>query len=95
MPALNNARGVRVTSNGFDLLQDKEKREGRRITIENVAKDTGLAKMTVRRFLSKTEDVNGSPVAAAAVMAQYFDVSIGDILQIEVESSNAKERVAA
>ncbi len=77
-------RGLAVTSNGFSLWKDKEKREGRRITIDTLVGETGLAKMTVRRFIAGGEaDVSGSPVVAAAVMADYFGVGLGELLAVE------------
>ncbi len=92
MPALNNAKGLRVTSRAFNLLQDREKKEGRRISIDAIARDTGLAAMTIRRFVSpsKQQDVNGSSLVAAAMMADYFGVSIGDLIEVE----NAVEAVS-
>ncbi len=79
-------RGLRVMSNGFGLLKDKEKREGRRITFDTMTAETNLAKMTVRRFTAQDAgDVSGSPLAAAAVMADYLGVSLGELLTVEKE----------
>ena len=80
-------RGLRVMSNGFGLLKDKEKREGRRITFDTMTAETGLAKMTARRFTAHDAgDVSGSPLSAAAVMADYLGVSLGDLLTVEKEA---------
>ena len=84
MPLLN-AQGIRVKSHGFSLLRAKESKESRRIPIEAVVKDTGLARMTVRRFLSPEEiDVSGSPLGAAATVAHFLGVSLSDLLSVEV-----------
>ena len=85
MPLLN-AQKVRITSRGFSLLRDKEKREEKRIPIETVVRETGLARMTVRRFLSPDQggvEVGGSPIAAAASIAQFLGVGLGDLLEVE------------
>ena len=82
--------GLRVMSNGFGLLKDKEKREGRRITFDTMTEETGLAKMTVRRFTAQDAgDVSGSPLAAAAVMAEYLSVGLGELLTVEREGGEA------
>ena len=82
--AATKERGLRVVSRGFGLLKDKEKREGRRITFDTMTAETGLAKMTVRRFTAADAgDVSGSPVDAAAVMADYLGVGLGDLLDVQ------------
>ena len=87
-------RGLRVMSNGFGLLKDKEKREGRRITFDTMTTETGLAKMTVRRFTAQDAgDVGGSPLEAAAVMADFLGVGLGELLTVEKDA--ARQEVAA
>jgi len=84
MAVTNNATGVRVRSRGHALWKEKEKREGKDITIDAVSKVTGLAKLTVRRFLVPTEqDVNGSSIVSAALLADYFGVGVGDLLEVQ------------
>ena len=86
MPA-TNVQGLTVRSKAFALWKDKEKREGRKITIDALAKETRLAKMTVRRFLATDGDVSGSPLAAAAVLAVYFGTGLDDLLTVEKEET--------
>ena len=82
--AVKTDKGLRVLSTAFGLWKDKEKREGRRITIDTICEETGLAKMTVRRFVAKPDaEVSGSPLLSAAVLAQYFGVGLGDVLKVE------------
>ena len=78
------------------MWKDKEKREGKRITFEALSEETGLAKMTLRRFLA-TEggDVSGSPLASAAVIADYFGVGLGELLTVEHAGEADTRAVAA
>lgn len=85
--AIAKERGIRITSSAFGLRQDKEKMEGRRITIDTMAEETDLAKMTVRRFLEPSNDVGNSPIVAAAVIAGYFGVGVGDLLTVHREGA--------
>jgi hypothetical protein len=95
--AAGTTDNLRVVSRGFGLWKDKEKREGRRITFDALSEETGLAKMTLRRFLATdNSDVSGSPLASAAVIANYFDVGLGDLLTVERSAEGAgREAVAA
>lgn len=80
MPA-PDMKGVQVRSQGFSLWKQKEAREGR-ITIEKVIEDTGLAKLTVRRFLARDGDVSGSTLGSAAMMANYLDTNLCDLVAV-------------
>ena len=82
MPAIN-VKDYRVLSNAFGLWKDKEKKEGRSISIDTIARETGLAKMTVRKFVVGKEDVKGSPLAAAAALADYFGSNLDTLLAVE------------
>ena len=82
--AVKSDKGLRVVSTAFGLWKDKEKREGRRITIDTICEETGLAKMTVRRYIAQQgAEVSGSPLLSAAIMADYFGVGLGDLLKVE------------
>ncbi len=80
-------KGVKVTSQGFTLWKQKEAREGR-ITIEKVIEETGLAKLTVRRFLARAGDVSGSTMGSAALMAMYLDTNLCDLISVEAAGEN-------
>jgi hypothetical protein len=78
-----------IASNGFQLWKRKETEAGRSISLEAIAKETGLSIHTVRRFLCVPDsDVAGSPLSAAAKLALFFDVSLSDLLVVH---SQAKE----
>jgi len=82
--AIPKDSGLRVVSKGYDLRSDRDKTTGARISIDKIAAETGLSKMTVRRFVAdKDADVSGSPLVAAALVAGYFGVGLGDLLQVE------------
>lgn len=79
-------KGVKVSSRGFSLWKQKEALEGR-ITIEKVIEETGLAKLTVRRFLARDSDVSGSTMGSAAIMAKYLDSNLCDLVSV-IEADN-------
>jgi transcriptional regulator with XRE-family HTH domain len=84
--AVPKQTGLRVTSRGYDLRSDRDKKTGERVSLDRVAEETGLSKMTVRRFVAdKNADVSGSPLLAAAVIAEYFGVGLGDLLTVKKE----------
>lgn len=88
MAVTKNPKGLRVRSHAFGLWKDKEKREGRDISLDAICRETGLAKLTARRFLvPKEEDVNGSRLDAAAVLAYYFGVGLDALVTIEAGES--------
>ena len=82
-------RGVKVTSQGFTLWKQKEAREGR-ITIEKVIEETGLAKLTVRRFLARDGDVSGSTMGSAALMAKYLDADLCALVSVVEAEEDAE-----
>ena len=82
--AVPKQSNLRVVSRGYDLRSDHDKAAGKRISIDKIAAETGLSMMTVRRFVSdKDADVSGSPLLAAAIIADYFGVDLGAMLRIE------------
>ena len=87
-------KGVKVASQGFTLWKQKESREGR-ITIEKVIEETGLAKLTVRRFLAREGDVSGSTMGSAAIMAKYLDTTLCDLVSVIEADEVAGEKEAA
>lgn len=67
----------------------KSRREGRKITQMEIAKETGLAINTVSRyFLNQVERYDGDCLIA---LAEYFGVEIGDLFVIEDMGDSAPE----
>ena len=94
--SLLKPRAMRVVSKGFDLRQKKEAETGERLSLEDISKETELSRMTVRRFIvNRDADVSGSPLLAAAVVAGYFGVPLGDLLVVEEAPSVEGQEAAA
>lgn len=82
--AIPKERGLKVVSKGYDLRRNRELETRERVTIDDIIAQTGLAKATVRRFVTDADaDVSGSPMLAAAIMAEYFGVSMGEMVELE------------
>jgi hypothetical protein len=77
-----SAKAPRVVSKVFGLWKAREATEGRKITLEALTEEIGLAKMTVRRFAEPNGDVSGSPLSSAAVFAAYFAVPLSDVIAL-------------
>ncbi|MES2465095.1 MAG: hypothetical protein V4671_31400 [Armatimonadota bacterium] len=82
MPARNTEKTPRVVSKVFGLWKARELTEGRKITLEALTEEIGLAKMTVRRFAEPNGDVSGSPLSSVAVFAAYFAVPISEVVAL-------------
>jgi len=71
---------VTIRSNLADLVAQKGKREGKKIPIAHVARDTGIALNTIKRYLRGGEgSFNGPNVA---ILCRYLGCEIGDLLKI-------------
>lgn len=96
MSARLTENSPRVVSKVFGLWKAREVAEGRKITLEALIEDIGLAKMTVRRFAEPNGDVSGSPLSSAAVFASYFGVPLSDVVTLgetEPQSENGRTRI--
>lgn len=70
-----------MKSQFLSLLQEKERRTGRRISLRSVARDTSLNEYTVRGFAYDT--LNEYPKRAIAELCRYFDCTPGELLTLE------------
>lgn len=64
-----------IKSELLELWTDKERKEGRRITIEEVARATGLARNTISGFLSG--ETTRFDSGAVGKLCQYFNIDEG------------------
>ncbi len=63
------------------LLAEKEVREGRSITMQDVIRETGVARSTVLRLANNT--MRRVPLDEAARLCHYFDCEkLDDLLQL-------------
>lgn len=61
----------------FDLWKDKEKREGRGITLSEISETTGLASETIRKIRdNETKRFDASVIIA---LCDFFDVPPGPV----------------
>ena len=65
----------------LDLLAVKERRQGGRISLRSVARETGLNEYTVRGFAKNT--LTEYPAKAIAAVCLYLDCGVGDLLRLE------------
>jgi putative transcriptional regulator len=72
---------ARIVSRAKQLLEEKEKRESRRISYRKIAEETGISKTSVESWMtsSATQYHEGQIVA----LCRYFNCEVGDLLQID------------
>lgn len=63
------------------LVNNKEQREGRRITNKEIAKATGVSMPTITRWMRNEVTKIDTPVLEA--FCKYFDCDIADLLYLE------------
>jgi putative transcriptional regulator len=66
-----------------ELLADHENRTGKRLSIKQLARDTGLAESTLHNLANNTTQRFDAPILDT--LCAYFDVSVGDLLVYEIE----------
>lgn len=62
-----------------ERIADKEFLESRRITLEEVARDTGVSRPTLTRIISQRG--YSTTVDVLEKLCSYFDCDIGDLVQ--------------
>ena len=62
-----------------ELIADRQFREGRRVTLDEIAKATGIHRTT----LSKIQNIKGYNTTTDVLdkLCEYFDCEIGDLVQ--------------
>ncbi len=74
-----------MKSNFLVLLAKKQQRDGKRISIRQVARETGINPYTVYGLANN--DLREYPADAIAKLCDYFNCEIGDLLYVEEVSS--------
>ena len=71
---------VTIRSNLADLIAKKSARDGELITIDQLVRETGIARNTIKRYMRSGEgSFNGQNVA---VLCRYLGCEIGDLLKV-------------
>ncbi len=80
-----------ITSRFRVFLAERELREGRSISLREVAKATGVSIYTISAFSNNT--LREIPVDALAALCNYFGVSPGDLIVIKESPINQSPKV--
>lgn len=70
-----------VKSNLLVLAAQKSQREGRRISLRQIIKETGISKYTV--YALANNQLEEFPKDVITKLCNYFDCEIGDLLKFE------------
>jgi DNA-binding Xre family transcriptional regulator len=72
---------ARVVSRVKFLLEEKEKREGRRISYRKVVEETGVSLTSIQNWIAG----NATQYREEQILAlcRYFNCEVGDLLQID------------
>lgn len=73
------------------LLAEKAFKEDRRITLEEVARESGVALSTVKAYVRQSDPVTRFDAAVIAKLCAYFGCEIGDLLVIVGDESPEKK----
>jgi putative transcriptional regulator len=74
---------ARIVSRAKQLLEEKEKREGRRISYRKIAEETGISKTSVESWM--TSSATQYQQEQMLALCRYFGCTVGDLLQIDDE----------
>ena len=66
-----------------ERIADKEFREGRRVTLIEISKDTGIGRITLSRMLNRGTNVRSDTLDR---LCAYFDCAIGDLVEYVPEA---------
>ena len=80
MPPLRDL-GFKMRSNGFNLIRDMEKKQGKSMSVDKFALTVSLARATVRKFFDKPgADVSGVSLQAAQHIADKVGVPLSELV---------------
>ena len=83
-----------ILSRVRQLRFEKEEREGRKLTYEVMAKDTGLAPTTLSRLL-KREPLDRVDAATLDTLCTYFGVGVGEVIEHVPQSKGSGGNLVA
>lgn len=61
-----------------ERIADKEFRDGRRVTLLEIAEETGIGRITLSRMLNRGANVRTDTLEK---LCDYFDCQIGDLVE--------------
>ena len=67
-----------MKSNLLVLVAEKSQRDGKRVTLRSVARDTGVSTYTI--YALANNDLNEYPREVLEKLCSYFDCNLGDLL---------------
>ena len=79
---------VRLKSRGYNLWKEYESKFGP-ITLDEIAKKTGLTLVTVRTFVAKSsrdKDIYAKGVGPAYVLATFFGATLNDTVSVSEDA---------
>jgi DNA-binding Xre family transcriptional regulator len=74
-----------VNNRLFELIKQKELKEGRNITLTELAEDIGVSVQLIGRWLNKENPVERFDAQVIVKICTYFGVDIADLLYLEFE----------
>jgi putative transcriptional regulator len=76
-----------VRSNLAQLIEQKSKRDGKRLTLHRLQKETGVALNTIKRWMHEAPGSYDNNVMAA--FCEYFGCEVGDLLKaVDIEQTS-------
>ena len=71
-----------------ERIADKEFRDGRRITLLEIAEEAGIGRITLSRILNRGANVRTDTLER---LCEYFDCQVGDLVEFVRDSSPTDE----
>lgn len=65
----------------FELVKDKEKKEGRRVPQREIAAATGISMPTISRWMNN--EVSNADARVVEQLCKYLDCDLADLLYLE------------
>lgn len=72
----------------LEAIQAKERRERRRVSLTEIAKETGMSRQTVSRMVNQPE-LDRIEVDTIDILCRYFDCTFYDLIEITEQIERA------